>query len=272
MKIFAFLCAPSPEKANITAVLPHDLFVDILNQVMAKKLYSLIAGLLFLAPSMFGQNNKKDLHIQVGMNFGVSQLQHNTRFETTTLHNVYQFTAISHRPAKYNWEDFEEDYELQQTVIQPRFGLSALVTYKNWPVFILGEAMSSTSSYEKMAYSVAGGIGKDFYAADESMFFSFHTGYKFVMDNGFGSNTIVNSIGNKEARELAATFYGSEEPIGDNIGQLLMVRGGMGKDFGQENRMRIGAEAYGELDLTDKLKRESRMTNIGAQLYLRFKI
>jgi hypothetical protein len=104
------------------------------------------------------------------------------------------------------------------------------------------------------------------------MYFSFHTGYKFVVDNGFGSNTIVNSIGNKEARDLAATFFGSEEPIGDNTGQLIMVRGGLGKDFGQYDRMRIGAEAYGELDLTDKLQRESRMTNIGAQLYLRFKI
>lgn len=272
MKIFNLLCFCLPQKACSTVVLPHDLLFDILNSVMAKKLYSLITGLLLLTPFLYGQNQKKDFQIQVGMNFGVSQLQHNTRFETTTLHNVYQFTAISHRPAKYNWEDFEEDYELQQTILQPRFGLSALLTYKSWPIFVLGEAMSSTSSYEKMAYSVAGGIGKDFYAADEAMYFSFHTGYKFVVDNGFGSNTIVNSIGNKEARDLAATFFGSEEPIGDNTGQLLMVRVGLGKDFGQNDIMRIGAEAYGELDLTDKLKRESRMTNIGAQLYLRFKI
>jgi hypothetical protein len=272
MKIFTFLCIPFPLKARLKAIFPNDLLLDFLNPAMAKKLYSLLAGLLLLLPFSNAQNGKKNFTLQIGMNFGISQLQHNTRFETTTLHNVYQFTAISHRPAKYNWEDFEEDYDLQQTIVQPRFGLSGLLTYKDWPVFVLGEAMSSTSSYEKMAYSVAAGLGKDFYAADEAMYFSFHTGYKFVVDNGFGSNTIVNSIGNKEARELAATFFGSEEPIGDNTGQLIMVRGGLGKDFGQYDRMRIGAEAYGELDLTDKLQREARMTNIGAQIYLRFKI
>jgi len=31
-------------------------------------------------------------------------------------------------------------------------------------------------------------------------------------------------------------------------------------------------EAYGELDLTDRIQRNSRMTNIGAQIYMRWNL
>ena len=36
--------------------------------------------------------------------------------------------------------------------------------------------------------------------------------------------------------------------------------------------MTTGLEVYGELDLTDRIQRQSRMTNAGIQAYFRFRL
>jgi hypothetical protein len=213
----------------------------------------------------------QNLKVNVGLNVGMSQLMHDTRFETTPLHDLYSFTAISHRPDDYSWEEFEKDYGIRTSFIQPRFGVSAHFTYKDWPVMASVEAMSSPSSYQKMAFGLIVGIGKEFYT-DDDYFFNFLGGYKFVKDNGFGATTIVNSIGNDEAREYASTFFNPENPLGSKTGNLFTVRGGLGRELGAAKIIRVGVEAYGELDLTAKTKRQSRMTNFGAQFFLRFKV
>lgn len=235
---------------------------------MLKKNSTSISLLLLLFTISASAQNLK---VRIGLNAGMSQLFHDTRFETTPLHDLYSFTAISHRPDDYSWEEFEGDYGIRTSFIQPRFGVSAHFTYKDWPVLATVEAMSSPSSYQKMAYGFILGLGKEFYTYDDYVF-SFLGGYKFVKDNGFGATTIVNSIGNDEAREYASTFFNPENPLGSKTGNLFTLRGGLGRDLGDMKIIRVGVEAYGELDLTAKTKRQSRMTNFGAQFYLRFKV
>ena len=216
--------------------------------------------------------NSQNLKISVGLNAGMSRLMHDTRFETTELHDLYAFTAISHRPDEYTWEEFEKDYGIRTSFFQPRFGISAHITYKDWPVMASIEAMSSPSSYQKMLYGLTFGMGKEFYSYDEDYFFNFLGGYKFVRDNGFGATTIVNSIGNGEAREYASTFFNPEAPLGSKNGHLFTLRSSLGRELGEAKLIRVGVETYGELDLTAKTKRQSRMTNFGAQIFVRFKV
>lgn len=213
----------------------------------------------------------QNLKVQVGFNIGMSTLYHDTRFETTPLHDLYSFVEISHRPAKYPWERFLKDYKIRTSFVQPRFGVSAHFTYKDWPVLLTVEAMSSPSSYQKMAYSATLGLGQELHS-DDGYFFSFLGGYKFTKDMGFGAMTIVNSIGNDEAREYASTFFNPEAPLGTNTGHLFTLRGGLGKELGEAKIIRIGVEAFGELDLTPKTQRQSSMSNWGAQFFVRFKL
>ncbi len=229
---------------------------------------SLPLFLLLITFSATAQN----LKVNIGVNAGMSYLQHDTRFETTPLHDLYAFTAISHRPNDYTWEEFEDDYKIRSSFVQPRFGISAHFTYKDWPVLASIEAMSSPSSYQKMAYGLVIGLGKEFFTYDDDYYFTFLGGYKFVKDNGFGATTIVNSIGNDEAREYASTFFNPEQPLGTDRGHLFTLRGGLGREVGEMKMIRMGIEGYGELDLTAKTKRQSRMTNFGAQFFLRFKL
>ena len=107
---------------------------------------------------------------------------------------------------------------------------------------------------------------------DKKYIFSFNSGYKFIYDRGFGSVTLVNSIGNKEAREAAAVFFNPGESVGQPRGHLFIMRLGAGRDLGWLQIIRVGVEAYGELDLTPKIKRASRMSTIGLQAYMRFLI
>lgn len=236
--------------------------------MLNKSFTSLLFFLLLFSFSAAAQN----LKVNIGVNVGMSQLFHDTRFETTPLHDLYAFTAISHRPDEYSWEEFEKDYGIRTSFIQPRFGISANFTYKDWPVMASVEAMSSPSSYQKMAYGFTLGLGKEFYTYGEDYFFNFLGGYKFIKDNGFGATTIVNSIGNDEAREYASTFFNPEEPLGTKVGHLFTLRGGFGREMGEAKIIRVGVEGYGELDLTPKTKRQSRMTNFGAQFFVRFKL
>lgn len=215
---------------------------------------------------VFAQN----LKLNVGTNVGMSKLYHNTRFETTPLHDLYAFTAISHYPNEYTWEEFEEDYDIQSSFIQPRFGLAANLMYKDLPIMISVEVMSSPSSYQKISYGAMIGLGKQLSLKDTTYYIDFFSGYKFVKDNGFGATTIVNSIGNDEARDYASTFFNPERPLGVKTGHLFTLRGGIGRDLGKI--CAIGIEAYSELDLTATTKRQPRMTNFGVNFYIKFKL
>ncbi|GAB4490330.1 MAG: hypothetical protein OHK0019_09010 [Saprospiraceae bacterium] len=189
--------------------------------------------------------------------------------------NAYYETiekTYSNKGLVYTWQDFENDFGLKNTFSQPRFGLSAHLTYKDWPVFLILEAMSSPSSYTRMSYGAILGLGKDFFNADETRYFTFLGGIKRVKDNGFGANTLVNSVRDDYMRERIATFFNPEEPLGSQKGTLYTLRLGYGMQLGEAKLIRTGVELYGELDMIDKTRRNSRMTNYGVQIYLRFNL
>lgn len=212
---------------------------------------------------------EKKWHVAVQLNTGMSYLAHDTHFEITPLHDLYGFTTISHLPEKYTWEEFTEDYEIRTSFVQPRFGFSASFRYKDWPVRASLEMMSSTSSFRKISYGATIGLGHDICTSDGYVF-SFLGGYKFVKDNGWGAATVVNSIGLREAREYASTFFNPEAPLGTNKGHLFTIRGGFSREVAE--KLSLGVEAYGELDLTPTTRRQARMTNYGAQFFVRFQL
>ena len=114
------------------------------------------------------------------------------------------------------------------------------------------------------------GFGKQLYLKDTNYYIDFLSGYKFVKDYGFGAMTLVNSIRNEEAREYASTFFNPEQPLGTNSGHSFTLRGGGGRNLGKIGL--VGLEFYGELDLTPATTRQTRMSNYGVNLYLKFKI
>jgi hypothetical protein len=234
--------------------------------------YTFFVALLLQAHASFAQ--LKYLNINVSMNGGYSELAHKTDFSTTPLFNLYKFVAISHGGQdKYSWDQFLETYEVKDRFGQPRVGFSAMLTYRDWPIKVLGEAMSSPSSYTRASYAATIGLGKDFYISDSTWYFSFLGGYKYVFqDFGFGANTIVNSMGNTEARENAAQFFAPVKPLGRPSGDLFSIRVGFARTLDWYYRWSAGIEAFYDLDLTDKIVRSSRMTTYGAQVFVRCKL
>ena len=214
---------------------------------------------------------QSNFNLSVGMNLGASRLFHQTRFETTTLRNLYETIEITH-PEGYEWEQFEEDFQLRQSFDQLRYGFFVKATHPKYPIQAIFEAMSSTSTYERMAYSVTLGFGEEFYLINEEVYASFLGGFKIIWDKGFGANTLVNSIGHKEARQLVATYFAPEKPLGPTRGNLFVLRGSVGKTIDKDKKWTVGADVYGELDLTPRIKRESRMSNIGLNLFVRYSL
>ncbi|MFN0216314.1 MAG: hypothetical protein ACKVT2_18800 [Saprospiraceae bacterium] len=234
---------------------------------MVKKYAILTASMLF-SQIIFAQ-----FHFSVGMNLGGSQLFHNTNFKASNLQNDYLVTKQriwNTYQLEYTWEQYEEGNKLRYDYFQPRMGFSASLRFREWPLMIIAEAMSSPSTYEKMAYGATIALGKNFDLGDSDYFLTAFGGYKFVKDMGFGNKTLVNSIGDKTIRENMATYFAPEKPLGPQTGRLFSLRVGVGKTFGVDDQITAGIEALGELDMTDKIKRQSRMTNIAFQAYARF--
>jgi len=224
--------------------------------------------IFFIGSSISAQSG---FNFEVGMNMGMSKLYHNIRFdEEPKLVALYKTIAFTH-PEGYPWERFEQDFNLKtKSIVQPRFGFSGTLTYRDWPLAVYLEGMSSPSSYLKMTYGVTIALGKKFDLGRSDYFVTGYGGYKFVKDFGFGNETILNAIGNKEIRAEVEQYFNPEKPLGQQKARMFSMRGGVGKTFGADDQLSVGIEGYGELDLTDKIKRTARMTNIGLQAYARF--
>lgn len=238
-----------------------------------QKKYAVLSAFFLLSQMAFAQ--LRHLNLNVSMNGGYSELLHKTDFRTTPLYNLYAFVAKSHQGGtdSYTWDDFLETYSINDQFGQPRVGFSAMLTYRDWPIKVLGEAMTSPSAYTRASYAVTMGLGKDLYISDSTWYFSFLGGYKYVIqDYGFGANTIVNSIGDDESRDNAATFFAPVKPLGRPSGDLFALRIGFARTLDWYYRWSAGIEAFYELDLTDKIVRSSRMTTYGAQVFVRCKI
>ena len=238
-------------------------------------MYKKVCTLLVLLPLLTGSLFAQKIGLKVGMNVGGSRLYHDTDYKSTVVNDLYEYAAelFKKENIDYTWEQFARSNQLNTSFLQPRFGFSAHVSYANWPVFLIVDAMSSPSSYQKMAYGATLGMGRDFPIGDNiGMFITALGGYKYVFDKGFGANTLVNGIGDKSLRKNAQTFFAPKEPLGTNKGNLFTVRLGVGKNLGENEKMCVGVEGYGELDLTDRIQRNSRMTNIGAHIYMRYNL
>jgi hypothetical protein len=232
---------------------------------------TLLFFLIAFCPTMFAQ----DLKLDVGINVGVSQLLHGTNFESSRLQNDYLVTKERVWKAfqkEYTWEDYVKGNELRTSFIQPRFGFSAHLGYRDWPIFAVAEMMSSSSSYEKIAFGGTVGLSHTFSDIEETYFLTFQGGYKFVVDKGFGANTLVNSIGDNSIRQNLKTFFDPKEPLGTNRGNLFTLRAEVGRFIDAHKKIKVGVTAYGELDLTNSTARaaNSRMNTIGGHVFARF--
>lgn len=239
---------------------------------MLKKVLFLTTLVFLAQQGAFAQ--LKYLNFNISLHGGYSVLQHKTDFQTTPLHSLYEFVAISHGGTDdYTWSDFQETYKIREQFGQPRLGFKGQLTYKDWPIIVEGEALSSSSAYTKACYAVSAGLGKSFYFSDSSFYFNFLGGYKYILkDFGFGAQTLTNSIGLDEGRELAAQFFGPKQALGRNSGDLFVLHASIAKTIDWYYRWSVGIEGYYELDLTDKLVRSARMTNYGATVFVRCKI
>lgn len=227
----------------------------------------LIALLLTISHGVTAQ-----FHFSVGMNLGVSQLHHNTDFRNSKLQYDYQVTReriwnTYHLP--YTWEQYEDNNELRESFMQPRVTFSGNLRYSNWPVAMILEIGSSPSSYEKMLYSGTLALGKNFDLGYSDYYVTGYGGYTLVKDFGFGSKTLVNSIGDKTIRENMSAYFAPEKPLGSQFGNLFSIRLGFGKTF---DKISAGIEAVGQLDATDDIKRTSKMSNLVLQVYGRFNL
>lgn len=231
---------------------------------------------VFILSLLYFPLSAQKFHIVLGLNAGASFLKHNSDFELTELKNDYNSKAkvIKERYKEdYTWDEYKEDMKLRSYIFGPRFGLNLFITHRDFPIFLNGELMSSTSSYQKASYAVTLGMGKDIQPLSSEYYYSIYGGFKRVFkDDGFGSETIVNSIGDKEQRSYLSTYFDPKNPLNSHAGNLLTVRGGMGKVIGDKQNGAVGAEFYGELDLTNETVRQARMHNFGINIYFRLRI
>lgn len=210
-------------------------------------------------------------NFRIGMNVGYSQLFHKIDFERSPLLDYYNsIKSLPSLPPDYDWETFTDDVDLRRAVAQPRFGFTGQVSYSDIPVFLIGEIGTSSSSYQKMYMAAGVGLGKELFFGDD-YYVSFFGGYKIVFqDSGFGAETIVNSVGNKDTRKYLSRFFDPKVALGSPRGDLATMRGGFGKFVGGDRKTCVGIEFYGELDLTSETLRIARMNSLGFQGYVRF--
>lgn len=236
---------------------------------MLNKNILFLACLLLFGTSVLGQK----LRVDVGLNLGASMLYPNVNFKSTPLNDLYEFVKIpfDKRGIPYAWEDFEEDFELKKYIFQPRYGLSAHVLYGDWPLFLNVEALSSTSGYQKLSYGATGGFRYALHDADSAYTFAFMGGYKFVVDQGFGDETLVNSFGEGRA-EVKNFFRDGAVSLGRNRGSLATLRFETLRALNESKTVQVGMHLYGEWDLTGRGKRLAggRMNSIGGHVFARF--
>jgi hypothetical protein len=230
---------------------------------------------MFSKPPDVLDEARADWNLAIGLNVGLSALFHNTEYEHTTMYNFYESVEALIVPnvvPEYTWEQFLESAELKSVILMPRYGLSGHLTYGHLPLFVDGEIITSSSGYQKFAYGVTGGAGRDFFFEND-FYVGIRGGYKLViLDTGFGAETMVNSVGNKNLKKEMKTFFDPKTALGRKAGDLVAVRFSAGKYFGTERKACMGVEGYGELDLTDETVRIARMNVLGINAFMRFTI
>jgi hypothetical protein len=247
---------------------------------MHKKSFTIFFLLLFavftasaqLFVSRFSANR---FAFKVGTNVGASQLFHDINFRSTPLNDLYEYTRelFAKNGVDYTWEKFMIDNKMRSTFITPRFGFSAMLQHERYPIFWGADVMSSPSGMEHFAYSTTVAMGNEYeLIRDRGLYGNFHAGYKFTYDRGFGSSTLVNSVGDASLRDKLSSFFNPTQPLGSKFGHLFSLRVGAGQRIGDAQKISVGFDAFGDIDLTPKYKRKGRMTNVGITAYVRYLI
>ena len=182
------------------------------------------------------EDEKKSMRLSVGTSGGVSWVSPGIHLETSSLVAFYKTVAISHGgTSKYTWEDFEDDYELRDGFLSPRYAFfaNAFVPTPLVDVLLEAELMSSPSTLSKKAYALSASIGKELSLPDPRWTVALFSGYTFILrDKGFGAATILGLVGRQEAKKYMETFFDPKDVGLSQKGQALSLQAGLGRDLG----------------------------------------
>lgn len=89
----------------------------------------------YSAPPNVLQELREGWNLALGMDIGASQLYHKIDLERTHMKDLYDYIVKLPSTSDLTWEQFVADNEFKKSILQPRFGFSALLTYGNIPAF-----------------------------------------------------------------------------------------------------------------------------------------
>lgn len=218
---------------------------------------------LIIVMLAFLSNGQAQTKIEFESTAGASVLLHQMNFKQTELYNLYQYIGLF-APSDYDWKQFVDVYKIQNYVLQPRFGTSCLVFNSKLPFLLKVGIQTSTSTITEPMFNVSFGFSDKFYIT-ENLHFRFFSGYTFAKDWGWGTNTIINSIGNDAARRNAREFFVSNS-LGKAQSSFISLNGKFQYNF--LTRYGLAIEPYANIDISNYKSRPGRMNNFGVNLNL----
>lgn len=220
----------------------------------------LVIFLTFLPIFLFSQ-----VKFQFLSTGGGSILLHQTNFENTEIASLYKVVAVSYGgTGNYAWEKFLSDGNLKPYFFQPSAGVRLMASSQTFPVAAEIELRTSPSTITAPRLGAAIGFSDHFYFGN-GFEFRFFSGYKFVKDWGWGTNTLINSFQNRELRRNLRTFF-----VSDNLGSTYcsLFTTDLRLSYNIFSRYHVGIQPYCEVDISGYLKKPSRMTNFGCNLLI----
>ena len=197
---------------------------------------------------------------------GASVLTHRANLETTTYSNLYRAVAIfAPNPDQVTFEDFKKAYNINTSVYQPRAGARLSVRKDNYPFLLTAEITTSPSTITAPRVGAEFGFSDQFYIAERG-YVNFFSGYKFVKDWGWGTQTLLNSMHNRRARQLMREWFVATDDLGINYAHMIRISSAIGYNILE--RYAIQLEPYYEVDISSYRKKPARMTNFGANLLI----
>lgn len=195
---------------------------------------------------------------------GGSVLTHRANLETTTYGNLYRAVALfAPNPDEVTFDDFARAYSINTNVYQPRFAAKLACKPVNLPFSADIEIGTSPSTLTASRVAASIGFSDRFYLG-EQWYLSFFSGYKFVKDWGWGTQTLLNSMHNKEARGYAREWFVANDDLGINQAGMIKISTSIGFMFLQNFSLEF--EPYYEIDVSGYLKKPARMTNAGVMV------
>lgn len=216
--------------------------------------------LTFLPVFLFSQ-----VKFQFSTNGGGSILLHQTNFETTEIASLYKVVAVSFGGTNnYAWEKFSSDGKLKPYFFQPSVGVRLMAFSQTFPIAAEIELRTSPSTITAPRLGGSVGFSDHFYFGNgfELRFFS---GYKYVKDWGWGTNTLINSFQNRELRKNLRTFFVSNS-LGSTYCSLFTTD--LRLSYNILSRYHLCVQPYCEVDISGYSKKPSRMTNFGGNIVL----